>query len=495
MQSRKIVFGLALVTALHAVAHGQTRQPQTNVSTAVPTISIQTAVLAEINVGTSTQVAITIKNSGKSPAEGVSIQTALPDSVTFLKATPAPSLTSDRLVQFEIGELPAGSERRVIIELVPQKPGPVDLQTKAFFATSTQSALQVRQSEVVLHCHAPQEVLVGETVTFRVVVENIGDGVARQIILTPQFPAPYRVASSSATEIASLRGGEKQEFQFTARAAEGQWLEANFVATTGDGNQVHCGSRVKIMHPDLQIQITGPRLTFVRKEAEYEIHVWNPGDTTLEGGVVALSLADGLRVTAISDEAHTDGATKTLTWCLPTMPPGASESLLLKAVATKVGAHKQTVVANSAPKLVARDEHLTLVVARADVDLSVSNRFEANEVGTADVFTIRLRNNGSKAAERVDVHALIPEPLLPVGADHYTLDGQRIDFPSLRLGPGEEKTLTFGATSLSAGDYAVRATVQTDFGDIPTSAETNVYFFDHVELDRIAREIDTTKLR
>ncbi len=490
MSTKGIVCGLALVIAMSGVGRGLALEPERNVATAVPAISIQTSVLAEINVGTKTQVAIIVKNGGQSVAEGVSIHAKLPDSVSYQSAVPEPSMKSEHTVQFEIGDLEAGSERRIIIDLVPQRPGPVDLETKAYFAASTRSALQVRRPEVVIDSHAPEAVVVGEEVEFRVVLENVGDGIARDVVLTPDFPTAADSESRPAPETTSLRGSETQEYRFTARATEGEWLVGQFVAVTADGRQVESESRVRILHPALHVKIEGPRGGFVKQEGEYEILVSNPGDTTIEQGAVTLLVPEGLRVTAISEEAHVEDNHRKLVWCLEPMEPGKSVSLMVKALATQVGAHRQTVVAEAAPRLVDQDEHLTLVFSRANVDVSVTNRTEANEVGAAERFTVHLKNRGSRAAEYVAVQVLLPDAMVPLESSDYAQDGQQISFPALQLKPGEERALSFQATGVSAGEFAVRARLESDSSRTPIVAETTVYFFDQEELERLASEAD-----
>lgn len=489
MYTRGIVFGLALLSALTTAARGQDHAGDRQVSTAVPAISIQTSVPSEINLGTATRVMIAVRNSGKSPAEGVSIQTTLPETVKFVQANPAPSMTSEQLIQFEIGDLAPGAERRISIDLIPQRQGPVDLQTRAFFSASTQSALQVRRPQIAIDCQGPEQALLGETISFSVVVKNVGDGSAQDVVLKPALPSDSHVAAQlpSDAKLTTLGPGASKEYRFLARATEGQWLEADFTVSSRDGQETHCGKRVRILRADLEVEITGPQVSFLNKAADYQLRVWNPGDTTLDGGMVALAVPDGLQLTALSKEAHLDTESRMLTWCLAKMAPGESQSLMLKATAVKAGAQLQKAVATSGPQLTAQADHLTLVIARPDVDVAVFNRVEAVEVGVAELFTIVVKNNGSKTAEAVDVQALLPDSLTSVESDAYRTAGQQLSFPQLRLTPGEEKHLKFQATSLTAGEHAVRAAVQTEYATLPTIAETTVYFFDDVELDRVGR--------
>ncbi len=494
MSTRGFVAAVVLSSIAISAAStvGQQRSADRSVSTAVPVISVETSVPAEIDIGSTATFVISVKNAGKTPAEGVSIQTTLPPTVKFLQASPAPNLTGDRLIQFEIGDLPTGAVRRFSLQLVPQKPGPVDLQTKAFFSTSTQSALQVRKSEVTIACHGPDTAYLGEVVTFRVVVQNIGDGAARDVVLTPELPESSYVEAQQPRpqSIALLQAGEAKEFRFTARAAEGQWLEGNFVAATRDNREVECGRRVRILRPDLQVDLDGTKVSFLQKEADYTIRVWNPGDMTLRAVKVILSAPEGLQVTTLSRSANIDQQRRMFTWCLPELAPGQSDTLMLKAQTTSVGAHVQSVGAMADPQLVAQDDHRTLVITRPDVEVAVVNSKEAIEVGKSEQFSVLLANRGSKAAEKVAVEVLLPAAMEAIPSSEYDVVGQQLMFSPLRLAAGEQKVLKFRATGADAGDHAVRAVVTTAYGTLPTIAETTVYFYDDVELERVARDMD-----
>jgi len=285
-------FVLLVLTSLSPAVRGQIRSPELNTSSTVPVISIETSVPGEINIGASAQFVISVKNAGKSLAEGVSIQTTLPPTVKFVAADPEPSVSNESLIQFEIGDLPSGAVRRVTMELIPQKTGPVDLQTKAFFSASTQSALQVRQPEIAIQCTGPEPAVLGETVTFSVLLKNIGDGTAQNVLLTPQLPESSYIETQipRPAKLASLPAGETKEFKFTVRANQPEWLEGNFVATARDNRDVQCSHRVKILRPELRVEVDGTRVSFLTMEGEYELRVWNPGDTVLRSVRVALQV-------------------------------------------------------------------------------------------------------------------------------------------------------------------------------------------------------------
>lgn len=495
MSWRNKIVGLVLGVAasLSWGAQGQDRTG-VNVSTAVPQILIETAVPGEINIGGSARFVISVKNSGRSPAEGISIQTTLPASVRFVKADPSPAAINDRLIQFEIGDLAPGAVQRLILELVPERTGPVDLQTKAFFSASTQAAMQVRQPEVTLECHGPETAQIGEIVTFRVVVRNIGDGIADSITLKPTFPESSYVESQPPrlAKIAALAAGKSQEFTFTARATEPEWLVGAFTVSAPGNREVECSHRVKVLRPDLRVELNGTRVSFLQTEGEYELHVWNPGDTSLCEVKVALQIPEGLEVVTLSEKASIDQAARIYSWCLATMDPGASHKILLKTKAAMIGPQIQLAVAMSGPKLRADAKHLTHVISRADVDVAVSNAKEALRVGSVEEFTVLVVNRGSRDADTVSLTVELPMGIEATAGDGYQVEGNRLAFPGFRLAAGASKVMKFRAIGTESGDQAVRAVIETDYSHVPTLAETTVYFYDEDELQRIARDLDAT---
>ena len=496
MYRKSLITGLAVVLLswMTPASRGQDVPMERNVGMAVPSLSVETSVPAEINIGSQAQFVISVKNTGKSVAEGVSIQTTLPASVKFVQADPLPRLNADRALQFEIGDIPPGTVRRVVVDLIPQKTGPVDLQTRAYFSASAQSALQVRRPEITIRCQGPETAPIGSRVTFKVVVKNIGDGPAREVSLTPEIPeASYlQEQTPRAAKIPLLPAGESKEFAFVATAVQKEWLEANFVATATDNKDVECGCRVRILHPDLKVQLDGPRINFREANGDYEIRVWNPGDMVLEGVRVSLHVPEGLEVTTLSEEAAVDQESRVYSWCIPRLNPNESHTIRLRATLAGLGHHLQEVVAVAEGDLQATDKHLTHVIARADVDVAVVNTKEAIEVGREEGFSVSLINRGSQATERVSVVVQLPDSFVAVPSDAYETEGATLRFPNLRLNPAEAKSLQFRVVGMAAGEHTVRAIVQTDFAAGPITAETQVYFYDEAELQRIASQLDET---
>jgi uncharacterized repeat protein (TIGR01451 family) len=489
MKTSIAIIGIALAMTAITTIPAQDRAVQLNVSAAVPAVSVETSVPAEINIGSTAKFVITVKNTGQSSAEGVSVQSTIPQTVDFLRSNPEPSLSGARSIQFDIGNLPAGASRRITIDLLPRRQGPVDLATRVFSAASTQSALHVRQPEIVIDCQAPKEAIIGDEICYCVVVRNVGDGPARNVVITPRLPASAHLPANAprAVKIASLPANGREEHCIAARAIDVDYLEAEFAVTSQRGEEIKCGKRVKILRPRLGVDVDGSRFTYLKREGKYALRVWNPGDTVLHDVKVVLTLPADLQVTTLSTAARVDSENNTLLWCVGIMQPGDEKTFELKARSNAVGDQIQVACADSTTADVsATDDHRTVVITRPEVDVAVLNTQEALEVGEAEEFTVWMRNLGSKTARGVSVQVVFPESLRPVASEAYRTMAKRLAYPEFDLAPGEERSLKFKAASSDAGEYAVQAIVDTRGTALATKAETTVYFFDDEELERLA---------
>jgi uncharacterized repeat protein (TIGR01451 family) len=349
--------------------------------------------------------------------------------------------------------------------------------------------LHVRQPEIAIECRAQEEAVIGDEVRFCVVVRNLGDGPARDVVITPSLAEAAHIAAKPPTKvkIASLPANGKKEYCITARAIDVDYLTAEFAVTSLGGEELKCGERVKILRPQLGVDVDGSRVTYLKREGQYTVRVWNPGDTALEGVKVVLTLPAGLQVTTLSSAARVDNVKHTLTWCVGLMQPGDEHKFSLKARSNVEGTHTQVACADSTTADVkVTDDHRTIVATRPEVDVAVLNSQEAIEVGEAEEFTVWMRNLGSKDAKSVSVQVILPETLFPVASEAYTTAAQRLVYPQFDLAPGEHRSLKFKAASLDVGEYAVQAIVETEGTALATKAETTVYFFDDEELERLA---------
>jgi len=208
---------------------------------AVPVLSVETQSPAQINVGKTAKYTIDIKNHGEVTAENVQIYATLPERVKLIEADPQPTAKAGGDLRFDIDSLAPNQGCLVELKLVPRETGPVELIARASFSITARSAMQVRRSQLMLTCEGPQEANYGDTVTFNLVVTNVGDGIADGVVILPQLSAESvpNKDSKQSMPIGWLRPGASQKIPFTTSAIGPGKLEARFTATDASGSEAN----------------------------------------------------------------------------------------------------------------------------------------------------------------------------------------------------------------------------------------------------------------
>ncbi len=466
-----------------------------DIKTAVPVLSIETAGPSDINLGKTARFVVTVKNVGDVPAEGLIIRTELPLTVDYQNATPKPEAVEDGAIRFFLGDLKAQGSARITLNLLPTKQGPVNLETRASFSTSTKSSLRVRQSKLRLTTTGPARIQYGQPVQFKLVVTNKGDGPSENVHILPNVPDGLLLdkRAGKAVQIGVLPPGDSREMLYTINANATGTLKLGFTAVDASGAKSESEVAVRVMRPMLNLSIHGPAMRYVNRSGNFEIRVANPGDAAAHSVEVVASIPPGLRVVALKQAAKYDRDAQTLTWVLPELNAGSEQVLSLKAVATKVGEAVQHVVATNKQGLTGNAELTTKVASRPLIWATILNSNGATEVNQAANFTILIGNRGSEVAENVEVSAIVPDELKVVRTDDLLeINGGEIRFEPVTIGVGEQKELQFHAVGRRAGDHTVRITFKCDKMANALSAEGSAFVYDDREPQVVAsRELNS----
>jgi uncharacterized repeat protein (TIGR01451 family) len=479
-------------------ARATTRQPsetedaipvEMNTTTAVPILSVETQSPAEINVGKTAQYAIDVKNHGEVTAENVQIYATLPERVKLIEADPQPTMEVDGEVRFDVGNLGSKQGCLIKLKLVPREMGQVELAARASFSISASSAMQVRRPQLMLTCDGPDEANYGDTVTFNLVVTNVGDGVADDVVILPQMSTQSATETNSkqSLPIGWLRPGASRKIPYTASAVGPGKLEARFIATDASGSETTATAQIRVRRAMVEVAVRGPEVNFMGREDVYEVCVSNPGDAATKNVKVVASLPAALQLTVLGRPAKFDRRANTLTWFLERLSPGAVDTLAFKLKATEEGQHVQEVTASAEGGLYADDRLATQVIGRPHINVRVINRDGPLAVDTAAEFAVELKNVGTKTADNVRIKVITPDALEAVASDDYAAQSNELAFAPLSLAVGESKTLRFRTVGREAGDHMVRVVLESNSLSRPLAVEGSAFFYKTKRQPRVSR--------
>lgn len=144
---------------------------------------------------------ITVTNSGTGTAKNIKVTDTLPEGL----------LTADgrQELSIDVGSLAAGESRTVEVLLKASKTGSFQTQLEAqaddIAVQAVAAAVVVRQPKLVVSKSGPKNIFVGVPFTYELEIENRGDGIARQAVLTDNLPDSLRVIKVS--EGGTIAGG------------------------------------------------------------------------------------------------------------------------------------------------------------------------------------------------------------------------------------------------------------------------------------------------
>src|SRR4029077_20577421 len=134
------------------------------------------------------------------------------------------------------------------------------------------------------------------------------------------------------------------------------------------------------------------------------------------------------------DSGHYDSVSNAVMWGLDELPAGQTGSVTLTALAKETGDQKVRSEIKGAGGLSDANEQVTVVEGVAAVAFTVASVDDPVEVGGKATYEIHVVNQGSKAASRLEVVAVMPDGMQPTsgeGPTKQTIAGQQVVFEPL----------------------------------------------------------------
>jgi uncharacterized repeat protein (TIGR01451 family) len=317
---------------------------------AAPSLVVEIASPARISVGRVASFQIFVKNMGVVMAEDVGVQVVIPQHVDVVASHPPADSTGGQVLQFVVGNLAAETVRKIRVDLLPRATGEVRLHATVGFSVAASSSVHVGRPQLVVRCEAPAATVLGELVTFRVVVENTGSVPAENITMVPLVGSVGQAEMSEAGsfDIGTLQPGDTKEVVMRAVASREGMMQVRFVASDQFGLEAVADTRVSVGANDLDVTLVGPTEVRPGEESNYEIRLSNATDSPAENVRVTCSMPRGFRLTVVERSVQFAPDFAGMTWRVGELASGATHVLRFKAnAATTEGDHTVRTVMES----------------------------------------------------------------------------------------------------------------------------------------------------
>ena len=444
--------------------------------------AIQTQIMApkSINVNQPAQIFIQAHNIGQAMVKTVKLIAEIPEHANFESSIPLPTNVNGQFYEFTLNNLDAQAKQIVKINLVPTAKLPLNIATQTKIESQQQFAVSVKQPVLDISVSGPEAIQTGQTVSHTVTVKNIGDGPAENIRIKPMLPESLQFASNQKTLVPKLTPGQSAKFVLSSYATSAGESNVIFQVSASGIESREGGSNLRIVRPELGVQILGPSQNFLGRDGVYSIQLENASELPIKEVDITLRVPSGLNVNTISQQAEINNVAGTLKWQFTNIAGGKQETIQFKAKAIKTGNQSLDVMVTSKEIGSKQLELTTTVQGRADLSIRMSDGGEPVGIGSKSEFTIEVANHGSTIAKGVNVQIQLPPALMAVNQEQYTIDssGNFIQFNELDVAPGKTKIFKFKVVAVNEGEHVVRGSVSIQGSSQTISTENSIFVFE-----------------
>jgi len=467
-----------------------------------PVVRIQVRVPADAPPGDDIKYVITVQNTSRADAHGVTVRNPLPDSIEGpVKAEPkwdekaSIQKKDDRAwkeLVWTFGTLAAGKTKTIELTLRPKKDaGEVKNLAYVKFEHGEAVTTKINKPAVKITKTAPKQTVRDEQFVVRIAVDNTGKVPAEKVRVAENVPATAEVQPITTGgvrmaqpqgqqwvwEIAKLMPGERKyiEYRVTAREAKDVFSLTNLSADKGIQDKAEWNTRVLV--PGLSVKLTGPAANAPinpGEPARYEITVRNTGTLASTNVRVIGTLPSDTKPTMKTEggQLYRDA----IQWVVPRLDPGAAQTFRFAVKSHSTG--RRVVVATVADARGQRavDELATLFQGTAALVWESVPNPVALAIGKRGTFTVKVRNNGGEAARNVRLEVELPEAVSLIQATpNIRAPGAKIAFAAETVAPYAETvyTITYEAKQSAQAWFKLRMTADC-LGDKPMQTEKAV---------------------
>lgn len=418
----------------------------------------------EIQVGKKAAFVIMVSNRGSVDALDVTVVDRIPRGTQFAGAEPQPTTSASDLLVWELGRVPAGEDRVIRMNIIPEVEGEVGSTASLLFASQASARALATQPKLELVVEASPDVLIGDRQNLTLVIRNSGSGIARNVKLTVDVPENLSHSSGASIEamLPDLHPNESRRIDNLVFSAIAPGLADCMVRVlTDDGVQAEERVPIDVRSPKLVAQIQGPKERYLQREATYTVAVANTGTATATQLEFAVHLPAGLAyVGCDKPQATYDRARHVVYLKLAELPASAKAPFQINLLPVELGSQSISVKTTGDLGIVADASTQVTVNGRAELEFTIGQDNGQIEVGATTTYEVRILNKGDKADRNVALSIELPQgsSVVDVSPKGAVQNGNVIQFQPIEEMPiRDSRTYRFVVQHTQSGTQVVRS--------------------------------------
>ncbi|MGI9455416.1 MAG: hypothetical protein ACR2NU_02590 [Aeoliella sp.] len=305
---------------------------------------------------------------------------------------------------------------------------------------------------LVLQKFAPQEIQVGKSCKFSVVVRNTGQRPADNVVVQDEVPQGTRFLSASpqaessgptlSWQLGTLSPGEERTMEIELMPTEegeiGSVAQVTFAS--------HASAKAKCTRPQLALRMTAPSEVLVGRQQRVTIELHNPGTGDATGVMLLENVPDNVR--------HASGPALELE--IGTLSAGETRRMELVLTAEKPGPVTNVLTARADGNLQVQQEVEFEVIAPAiSVGLEGPSKRYLERPAT---YTVSVDNPGTAVAKDVQLVTKLPKGMQFVRANNmgeYDSSTHSVYWSLAELPEGQQGAVELVALPIQSGDHTI----------------------------------------
>ena len=446
-----------------------------------PALSVETFGPKTIGINKPATYEVKVHNGSHTDAERILVGVKFPawvdiDNVNLTAGNKEITDGKDRArVVWNIDRIPAKGSQTITVTAVPRKAEVFDVGVEWTLVPRVGKAnVQVTEPRLEMNISGPAEVQFGEKAIYHVTVRNPGTGTAENVgVMLPEALGGERAS------LGNIEPGKEKNFQVELLARTAGKLALIATANAEGGLSTSADRKLIVRKANLGIALQGPALKYAGSPARYKVTLTNTGDAVANDVMTAFVLPAGVKYLGGIDSVQMmEGG---MNWKVGSIAPGDSKTYEVNCQLDAAGDLQLEVGARDGKAtLAASSACLTTVETVADLVLTVADPKGPLPTGEDVMYTINIRNRGSKSARGINLVMQFSEGIEPQkvsGQDHRIVPGQVLFSPISQIDPGQELSFKVRAEAFKSGTHVFRAQLTCEDSDSREIAEGTTRFF------------------
>lgn len=447
-------------------------------------MEIQKRAPSEVQVGVPATFSVLVRNVGNATAYDVHVVDAVPKGAKLVRTSPPAQVSNDNGLAWKLGEMVAGAEQILTIELIPETEGEIGSVASVNFAAQASVRTMSTQPKLVVKQIFEPLVLAGDSIRILIEVANVGTGTARNVRLQEDVPANLRHETGSQMlqrELRDMSPGEVHKLDIELTAISAGKVANSMRVVADNATTSESSSPLEVVAPKLEIALEGASLRYLERQVTYRIGIINVGSAIATNVEVVLYLPSGLQFNSTINKGSYLPNQHAVRWELEELAAGGKATTEVTLLPVEEGNFLLRLQSSADSVRAQPIEKPVRVEGQSELAFTIEDDNDPIETDGRTTYIVKIANIGTRVDNHVELSLDLPDGAVveqvhaPV---EYKVTQRNVIFaPIAQLQAKDTQTVRVSVRHTREGIHVVRAQLKSKLRPTSVSKEesTEVY--------------------